>query len=70
MNDKFTEWFKETYGSDNLGNVKFVRGKIHDYLGVVMYFTQEGVLKIDMKYYIKGILEEFSYKTKTTQKTT
>ena len=30
--------------------MKVVRGKIHDYLGMIMDFTQEGALKIDMKY--------------------
>ena len=57
VNDEFSEWCEETYGSDNLGNVKFMRGKIHGYLGMIIDFTQEGILKINMKYYIKGMLE-------------
>ena len=57
VKEKFAEWCEETYGSDNLGNVKVVRGKIHDYLGMIMDFTQEVSLNIDMKYYIKGMSE-------------
>ena len=57
VNDKFTEWCEENYGSDNLGNVKVVRGKIHNYLVMIMDFTQEGALNIDMKYYIELVLE-------------
>ena len=34
-----------------------------------MYFTQESNLKIDIKYYIKGMLKELPYKMKATQKT-
>ena len=30
---------------------------MHNYLGIIMDFMQEGSLKIDMKYYIKGMLE-------------
>ena len=57
VNDKFIEWFKETYGSDDLGHVKFARGNIHDYLDMIMDFTQEGAFKIDTNYYIEGMLE-------------
>ena len=57
LNGKFTNWCKETYVSDNLGNEKVIRGKIHNYLGMIMNFNQEGFLKIDMKYYTKGMLE-------------
>jgi hypothetical protein len=61
VNDKFAEWCKETYNGDDLGHVKVVRGKIHDYLAMIMDFTQDGALKIDMKCYIKGMLEDFPY---------
>ena len=56
VNEKFTEWCEENYGSDDLDHVKVVRGKIHDYLVMIMDFTQEGALKIDMKYHIKIML--------------
>ena len=69
VNEKFAEWCEETYGSDGLGHVKVVRGKIHNYLGMIMDFTKEGALKIDTKYYIEKMLEEFPYEIKATQKT-
>ena len=50
VNEKFTEWCEETYISDDLGHVKVVRGKIHDYLGMIMDFIQNFSLKIYMKY--------------------
>jgi hypothetical protein len=59
VNDEFTVWCEETYGSKDLGHVKVVRGKIHDYLAMVLDFTQDGALKINMRYYIEGMLEEF-----------
>ena len=45
-NDKFTEWCEDSDGGDDLGHVKFMRGIIHNYLVMIMDFTQEGTLKI------------------------
>jgi hypothetical protein len=59
VNDKFAEWCKTTDGSDNLGHVKVVRGKIHDYLAMILDSTDGGALKVNMIYYIKGMLEAF-----------
>ena len=60
VNEKFVEWYKENYGSDDLRHKKVVRGKIQKYLGMIIYLTQEGDLKIYMKYYI----DEFKNKMK------
>ena len=32
VNDRFIEWVDELYGDDEIGRVKAVRGKKHDYL--------------------------------------
>jgi hypothetical protein len=69
VNDEFAIWCESTYGSDDLGNVKVVRGKVHDYLAMIMDYTQDGALKIDMKYYIKGMLDDFPYEVKPTKVT-
>jgi hypothetical protein len=66
VNDEFAVWAQSTYGSEDLGNVKVVRGKVHDYLAMIMDFTQDGALRLDMKYYIKGMLEDFPYDVKAT----
>jgi hypothetical protein len=34
------------------------RGKIHDYLGMTLDFLEEGVVKIDMRDYVKKVLGE------------
>ena len=52
-----------------MGRVEVVRRKIHDYLGMIMDFTQEGASKIDVKYYIEGMLEGSLFKIKATKKT-
>ena len=48
VNDAFFKWCESTYGSDDLGHVKQVRGDNHDYLAMQLNFSQPGVLKIDM----------------------
>jgi hypothetical protein len=65
VNDEFASWCEKTYGSEDLGHVKIVRGKTHDYLAMIMDFTQDGALKIDMKYYIEGMLNEFPFPIKS-----
>ena len=57
VNDEFVEWCEETYQSDYLDHLKIHERKNHDYLGMIMDFTQEGALNIDMMYYIKVMLE-------------
>jgi hypothetical protein len=61
VNNNFAQWCKKTYGSDDLGHVKVVRGKTHDYLGMILDFTDNGAMKLDMVYYIKGMIEDFPY---------
>jgi hypothetical protein len=41
--------------------VKVVRGKTHDYLGMILDFEDKGAMKVDTIYYIKGMLEDFPY---------
>jgi hypothetical protein len=69
VNDNFAQWCEKTYGSDDLGHVKVVRGKIHDYLGMILDFTDNGAMKVDMVYYIKGMFEEFPYPIGPTKAT-
>jgi hypothetical protein len=69
VNDEFTEWCENTYGSDDLGHVVVIRGKIHAYLAMILDFTHGGALKMDMKYYIQGMLDEFPFEVKQSQTT-
>ena len=46
LNEEFAEWCEDTDGSDYLGHVKVVRGKIHDYMGMIMDLTQDGALRL------------------------
>ena len=52
---------QRNYGSDDLCYVKYTRGKMHEYLGMIIHFTQEGAFNIDRKCYIEGILKELPY---------
>jgi hypothetical protein len=66
-NDEFAEWCELTDGNDDLHHVKAVRGKVHDCLAVMMDFTQEGALKIDMQCHDEGMTDEFPHNTKPTK---
>jgi hypothetical protein len=36
------------------------RGKIHDYLGMTLAYSEEGVVQIDMRDYVKNVMNEMS----------
>jgi hypothetical protein len=65
-NDEFAEWLEKTHGSDDLRHVKVVRGKVHDCLAMIMDFTQESALKLDVRHCVKGMIEEFPCEIKAT----
>ena len=65
--DSFVEWIKEKYGK--IGEVKMKRGKEHTYLGMKLVFDDNKGIKIDMKDYVKDMIndypDELSGKSKT-----
>jgi hypothetical protein len=42
VNDVFLEWLKKIYANDNIGEVKVVRGKKHDYLAMTLDYSNPG----------------------------
>ena len=67
VNDKFASWLQKLYGKHKA--VEPVRGKIHDYLGMVVDFTENEVVKIDMVKYVKGMISDFPTKIDKVSKT-
>jgi hypothetical protein len=59
VNDEFLEWLKKNYASDNIGEIKAVRGHRHDYLGMILDFSIPGVLQVDMVTYVKSMIQDF-----------
>ena len=59
VNDEFLEWLKNKYASDEIGEIKAVRGHRHDYLAMVLDYSSPGVLKLDMTKYVKSMVEDF-----------
>jgi hypothetical protein len=52
---RFGEWLNATYGISVVSH----RGKIHDYLGMILDYSCEGKVIINMAEYIKSIVEDF-----------
>ena len=59
VNDRFHNWLEQNYGDPEIGKVKAVRGKRHDYLAMVLDYSLPGVLKVDMTKYVKDMVEDF-----------
>ena len=45
------------------------RGKKHDYLGMLVDFTEKGKVKIDMVKYVESMIEDFPVKINKISKT-
>lgn len=61
VNTEFAEWCCRIYGGPS-GQPKVARGKLHDFLAMRFDFeSQPGAVKVDMRDYIHGMLEEFPY---------
>jgi hypothetical protein len=58
-NDEFIDWVKETYGK--IGEVKVTRGKIHEYLGMKLDYSEEGKVYVDMVDSVVSIIDEFPH---------
>ena len=37
------------------------QGDKHDYLAMILDYSEKGALKVDMRYYINGMIEDFPY---------
>jgi hypothetical protein len=65
---EFLEWIKHMYGQ--IGEDKITRGKIHDYLGMKLDYSQDGKFIVDMVDYITRMVEEYFRDTKTKRVST
>eukprot|EP00957_Ditylum_brightwellii_P078948 6003248-Ditylum_brightwellii.AAC.1 len=61
VNDKFHKWCERKYGSEELGHVKVVRRKEHDFLAMMLDYSQPGAPKIDMIEHIQAMLDDFPH---------
>lgn len=53
--DSFLKWIKDQFGA--IGEVKVTRGKIHDYLGMILDYSIPGQVSIDMTRYVKSMVD-------------
>ena len=59
VNDEFHAWLENMYGDTKIGAVKSKRGKIHNYLGMVLDYSHPGKVRIDMRDYVVKMVTDF-----------
>ena len=62
MVDNTISWFKEAYKvlfEDGLGAMKVCQGKTHDYIGMMLDYSQDSEVHISMVKYIKDVWDTF-----------
>jgi hypothetical protein len=52
---KLITWLKSIYGED----IRVSRGRVHDYLGMTLDFTNKVEVKVTMIDYLKGVINDF-----------
>ena len=62
VNDDFLEWLNKKYGT--LAKVTATRGKEHDYLAMILRYTKDGKVIVDMTRYVEKMVEDFPDKLK------
>ena len=60
VNDEFSKWLNKKFGDHK--KVTEHRGRKHDYLGMNMIFHDDGILEIEMKDYVQGMIDTFPIK--------
>ena len=65
--DQIVEDLRAEFG--RLGEISVSKGKRHDYLGMFLDFTEDGVLQVDMRSYLDTILEDLPKAMKGRAKT-
>ena len=67
VNDNFQKWLQKEYGQ--VRRVTSCRGTKHDYLGMTLDYSSPGKVKIDMRDYVKTMIDEFPAKLRGTAST-
>ena len=60
VNDEFLKWLNSKFGQ--FGAVTAKRGRIHDYLGMVLDYSNKGKVIINMKKYVEDLITSFPIK--------
>jgi hypothetical protein len=58
-NNQFQSWLRQKYASNQIGEIKAVGSKKHNYFAITLNFTTLGVLNINMTQFVKKLIKEF-----------
>ena len=64
----FIRWMKKKHDDPELGEVKVEHGPKFDHLAMIFNFEEDGVLQLDMVYYIEAMLGEFPFQNELGKK--
>jgi len=67
VNDEFHTWCEQPYGSEETGHVTMVHGKRHDCLAMILDYSVDGALKVDMKVKVNVIYQDNTSMMKLAQ---
>ena len=68
VNDWFIAWVDRKYGDDEIGRVTATRGATHPHSGMTLDYSKDGEVKVDMKDYVKDMIEVFEEEHQLTER--
>ena len=57
----FVEYLRSIYDDDEIGTIKVNDGPRHEFVGMILDYSQDGKLIVDMQDYVQKVFEEFNY---------
>ena len=67
MVENFEKLIDFMYGYPNIGKVKSVRIKFHEYFSMNLYYTTKVEVKIDIPKYVKNMIDRFPIRIKNSR---
>ena len=67
--EEYVEYLRSIYDDEEIGVLKMNRGPRHEFLGMILDYSEPGKVKIDMTDYVEKMVEEFEYELPKSAKT-
>ena len=67
--EDLVQYLRGIYDDEEIGTIKVNYGPRHDFVGMVLDYSKPGKLIVDMRDYVKTMLEDFKYEIKKLAKT-
>ena len=66
--DEFVLFLRKIYDDEEIGKIKVNKGPNNEFMGMILEYSNKGKLVVDMKDYVKRMIDDFNYEIKKPAK--